>query len=119
MGDCLYRERLAVMWIAPAAMSACERCERPLFHAKPTLEATQGQVDGFIRQLPYKCQQNRVASVRLTDDLPLSYLQGGSGMNTSIWYEQIPPSKIWYKYTLQQYCFYCQTACVDDSIWYQ
>ena len=54
---------LAVMWIAPAAMSACERCERPLFHAKPTLEATQGQVDDFFGHLQYKYRQNRVASV--------------------------------------------------------
>ena len=29
----------------------------------PTLEATQGQIDGFFSQLPYKCHQNRVASV--------------------------------------------------------
>ena len=28
-----------------------------------TLEATQGQMDGFFSQLPYKCHQNRVASV--------------------------------------------------------
>ena len=28
-----------------------------------TLEATQGQIDGFFSQLPYKCHQNRVASV--------------------------------------------------------
>ena len=28
-----------------------------------TVEATQGQIDGFFRQLPYKCHQNRVASV--------------------------------------------------------
>jgi len=34
---------------------------RPLCVA--TLEATQGQIDGFFRQLPYKCHQNRVASV--------------------------------------------------------
>ena len=27
------------------------------------LEATQGQIDGFLSQLPYKCHQNRVASV--------------------------------------------------------
>jgi len=27
------------------------------------LEATQGQIDGFCSQLPYKCHQNRVASV--------------------------------------------------------
>jgi len=27
------------------------------------LEATQGQMDGFFSQLPYKCHQNRVASV--------------------------------------------------------
>jgi len=28
-----------------------------------TLEATQGQMDGFFSQLPYKSHQNRVASV--------------------------------------------------------
>ena len=28
-----------------------------------TLDATQGQMDGFLSQLPYKCHQNRVASV--------------------------------------------------------
>jgi len=28
-----------------------------------TLEATQGQIDGFFSQLPYKCHQNRVVSV--------------------------------------------------------
>ena len=28
-----------------------------------TLEATQGQIDGFFSQLPCKCHQNRVASV--------------------------------------------------------
>ena len=27
------------------------------------LEATQGQMDGFFSQLPYRCHQNRVASV--------------------------------------------------------
>jgi len=30
--------------------------------AGTTLEATQGQFDGFFSQLPYKCHQNRVAS---------------------------------------------------------
>ena len=30
---------------------------------KAALEATQGQMDGFVSQLPYKCHQNRVASV--------------------------------------------------------
>jgi len=29
----------------------------------PALEATQGQMDGFFSQLPYKCHQNRVAYV--------------------------------------------------------
>jgi len=29
----------------------------------PTLEATQGQIDGFFSQIPCKCHQNRVASV--------------------------------------------------------
>ena len=28
-----------------------------------SLEATQGQMDGFFGQFPYKCHQNRVASV--------------------------------------------------------
>ena len=28
-----------------------------------TLEATQGQIDGFFSHLPFKCHQNRVASV--------------------------------------------------------
>ena len=28
-----------------------------------TLESTQVQIDGFFSQLPYKCHQNRVASV--------------------------------------------------------
>jgi len=27
------------------------------------LDATQGQIDSFVSQLPYKCHQNRVASV--------------------------------------------------------
>ena len=31
-------------------------------HPSTTLEATQGQIDGFFSQLPYKCHQNRVAS---------------------------------------------------------
>jgi len=31
--------------------------------AIPALEATQVQIDGFLSQLPYKCHQNRVASV--------------------------------------------------------
>jgi len=30
---------------------------------QPALEATQGQIDGFFSQLPYKCHQNRVTSV--------------------------------------------------------
>jgi len=33
------------------------------FRADPALETTQGQMDGFFSQLPYKCHQNRVASV--------------------------------------------------------
>ena len=36
-----------------------------------TLEATQGQMDGFFSQLPY--------SGRLTQDLPSNRLQGGDG----------------------------------------
>ena len=34
-----------------------------LWENAPALEATQGQLDGFFSQLPYKCHQNRVASV--------------------------------------------------------
>jgi hypothetical protein len=30
---------------------------------RATLEATQGQIDGFFSELIYKCHQNRVASV--------------------------------------------------------
>ena len=33
---------------------------RTLFDS--ALEATQGQIDGFFSQLPYKCHQNWVAS---------------------------------------------------------
>ena len=31
--------------------------------AYPALEATQGQMDGFISQIPYKCHLEEVASV--------------------------------------------------------
>ena len=31
--------------------------------SRAALEATQGQIDGFFSQLPYKCHQNRVAHV--------------------------------------------------------
>ena len=37
-------------------------CNNP-FGLIATLEATQGPNDGFFSQLPYKCHQNRVASV--------------------------------------------------------
>ena len=41
------------------------RAGSPLFHrCQPTLEATQGQIDGFLSQLPYERHQNWVASVR-------------------------------------------------------
>ena len=33
------------------------------FETSSALKATQGQIDGFLSQLPYKCHQNRVASV--------------------------------------------------------
>ena len=37
---------------------------RPTLGLRVTaLETTQGQIDGFFSQLPYKCYQNRVASV--------------------------------------------------------
>ena len=35
----------------------------PSFRALSTLEANQGQIDGFLSQLPYNCHQNRVAYV--------------------------------------------------------
>ena len=31
---------------------------------RAALEATQGQIDGFFSQLPYKCHLEEVASVR-------------------------------------------------------
>ena len=43
--------------------SQVEQIEPWALGTKPTLEATQGQIDGFFGQLPYKCHQNRVASV--------------------------------------------------------
>ena len=33
------------------------------FHSYPILEATQGQINGFLSQLPYKCHLPEVASV--------------------------------------------------------
>ena len=55
-----------------------DKALRPTGTTLATLEATQGQIDGFFSQLPYTCHQNRVASVGdLTSDLPLGYLQGG------------------------------------------
>ena len=46
--------------------------------ANSTLEVNQGQIlsqslvaiDGFLSQLPYKCHQNRVASVGFAPELP-------------------------------------------------
>jgi len=45
--------------------SKCPRLQGAGFRVDnhPTLEATQGQIDGFLSQRPYKCHQNRVASV--------------------------------------------------------
>jgi len=34
-----------------------------IYATPPALKATQGQMDGFFSSLPYKCHQNRVASV--------------------------------------------------------
>ena len=39
------------------------RCGEVPGEMQSTLEATQGEMDGFFSQLPYKCHQNRVASV--------------------------------------------------------
>ena len=36
---------------------------RPCNSCDPALEATQGQMDGFFSQLPYKCHLEEVASV--------------------------------------------------------
>jgi len=46
------------------------------------LEATQGQNDSFLSQLPYKCFLFEVAFVwELTKDLPMGYLQRGEARN--------------------------------------
>ena len=50
----LIRKRIVWSWRSVLA---------PGCAATATLEATQGQFDGFFSQLPYKCHQNRVASV--------------------------------------------------------
>ena len=42
-------------------VSETPHCTPPRLNT--ALEATQGQMDGFFSQLPYKCHQNRVASV--------------------------------------------------------
>jgi hypothetical protein len=34
----------------------------PIQMMSTTLEAIQGQIDGFFRQLPFKCHHNQVAS---------------------------------------------------------
>ena len=39
------------------------RCRSRVRIYLPTLEATQGQIDGFLSKLPYKCHQNLVAYV--------------------------------------------------------
>jgi len=62
----------SVVYVPPpfamrAALDAIEAeiplvCPRPATRP-PALEATQGQMDGFLSQLPYKCLQNRVAYV--------------------------------------------------------
>ena len=49
----------------PASLAQDLEGKRALVTAQPenTLEATQGQIDVFFSQLPYKCRQNRGASV--------------------------------------------------------
>ena len=49
------------MWQEHAAV-VLELLARPCIFL-PALEATQGQMDGFLSQLPYKRHQNRVASL--------------------------------------------------------
>ena len=46
------RRRPSALRVGPATRSMA-----------PTLESTQGQIDGFFSQFPYKCYQNRAAYV--------------------------------------------------------
>jgi len=55
------REILAASAPASAILAASLLGRQVRYH--PTLEATQRQMYGFFSQLPYKCHQNRVASV--------------------------------------------------------
>jgi len=51
---------------SPGGSSECcphTVCTAPTWARCPTLEATQGQIDGFFSQLPCKYHQNRVAYV--------------------------------------------------------
>ena len=49
--------------VARQAVGEGDRRALPRLAAGAAGEATQGQIDGFFSQLPYKCHQNRVASV--------------------------------------------------------
>ena len=55
-------ERVQPLWRAHAAV-ARQGPDGPQAGGGTALEATQGQIDGVFSQLPYKCHQNRVASV--------------------------------------------------------
>ena len=43
-------------------LSICGLFKKSLCNPLPTLEATQGQNDGFFSQLPYKCYLEEAAS---------------------------------------------------------
>jgi len=62
--------RCGFEWTYPLQASGVDPCASKVDPRRPgtgdsnhTLKATQGQFDGFSSQLPYKCHQNRVASV--------------------------------------------------------
>ena len=70
----------------PLYAEAVDRCGWPSFlgghfqNLADALEATQGQIDGFFGQLPYKCHFEEVAFewvlTKETIYLPLGCLQG-------------------------------------------
>ena len=50
--------------LAVANREACQSIPERAYPTRPSaLEATQGQMDGFFSQLPYKCHLEEVASV--------------------------------------------------------
>jgi hypothetical protein len=47
----------------PRGCAASAHTPELVIFLSPTLDATIGQIDAFLGQLPYKCHLNRVASV--------------------------------------------------------